>query len=97
MASGAATVRSEGRDTQEAAIMAPGKEGGRTRREGNAGRTAEKETGQGGGATVVDADPWGSFFEKFWERPVEGEGVDRHEGGRKPAKGTRTTRTRLGR
>jgi hypothetical protein len=60
------------------------------------GRTAE-ETGQGGGVTVVDVDPWGSFFEKFWEQPVEGEGVDRHEGGRKPAKGTRTTRTRLGR
>ena len=76
--------------------MAPGKEGGRTRREGNVGRTAE-ETGPGGGVTAVDVDPWGSFFEKFWEQPVEGEGVDRHEGGRKSAKGTRTTRTRPGR
>jgi hypothetical protein len=97
MASGAATVRSEGRGTQEAAIMAPGKEGGRTRRKGNATRTIEKETGPGGGVTVVDVDPWGSFFEKFWEQPVEGESVDRREGGRKPAKGTRTTRTKPGR
>lgn len=67
--------------------MAPGKEGGRTRRKGNATRTIEKETGPGGGVTVVDVDPWGSFFEKFWEQAAEGESGG-HEGERKPAEAT---------
>ena len=85
--------------------MAPGKEGGRTRRKGSTGRsdsgrvepTVEKEAGQVGGITMVDVDPWGSFFESFWEKAAEGESVDRHDGGRKSAKRTRTTGTKPGR
>jgi hypothetical protein len=52
----------------------------------------EKEVWQGRGITMVDVDPWGSFFEKFWEQPAVGESVDRHESERKPAEGTRRTR-----
>jgi hypothetical protein len=85
--------------------MAPEKEGGRTRRKGNAkrgdnasvGRTVEKKAGQGEEVTVVDVDPWGSFFEKFWGQAAGGESADRHDGGRKPAKGTRTTSMKPGR
>ena len=83
--------------------MAPEK-GGRTRHKGREGwsdrerveRTVE-EAGQDGGGTLVDVDPWGSFFEKFWEQTAEGESVDRHESGRKPAKGTRTPRRKSAR
>jgi hypothetical protein len=46
---------------------------------------------------MVDIDPWGSFFEKFWEQAAEGESVDRHDGGPKPAKAVRTPGTKLGR
>jgi hypothetical protein len=38
---------------------------------------------------MVDIDPWGSFFERFWEQ-AEGGSADRHDGGREPAKGART-------
>ena len=77
MADGAATVRSTGPGTQEAAIMAAEKEGGGpTHRKGSAGRggsgrikrTVEKA---GPAGTVVDVDLWGSFFERFWG-PAEG-------------------------
>ena len=84
--------------------MAPEKKGGRTRPKGREGRSDRErvertveEAGQGGGGTLVDVDPWGSFFEKFWEQPAEGESVDRHESGRKPAKGTRTPRRKSAR
>jgi hypothetical protein len=80
--------------------MAAEKEAGPTRRKGSAGRG-------GGGRTVVkaghdatavaDVDPWGSFFEKFWEQAAEGEGTDRHDGGREPAKGPRKTGPKAGR
>jgi len=77
--------------------MAPEKEGGRTRRKagaargdgGRAGRKAEGKVERGGGVTVVDIDPWGSFFEKFWEQAAEGESGGGHEGERKPAETTR--------
>jgi hypothetical protein len=86
-------VRSKGEEHREAAIMAPEKEGGRTRRKAGAGRgaserigrTAEKTAGQSGDVTMVDVDPWGSFFERFWEQ-AGGEDAGRHE----PAKGVRT-------
>jgi hypothetical protein len=67
--------------------MAPKKEGSRIRRKARAGRTVEKKAGQGGGVTLVDIDPWGSFFEMFLGQVAEGESNDRHEGGREPAKG----------
>jgi hypothetical protein len=84
--------------------MASEKKGGRTRHKGSegrsdrerVGRTVEK-AGQDGGGTLVDVDPWGSFVEKFWEQPAEGESVDRHERGRKPAKGTWTPRRKSAR
>ena len=61
--------------------MAPEKEGGRTRRKAGAGRgagertgrTAEKAAGQPRDVTMVDVDPWGSFFERFWEQAGGGD------------------------
>jgi hypothetical protein len=90
---------------QEVAIMAAEKEGGRTRRQGSAGRrgsgrdggTVKEEAGQGGGLARTDLDPWGAFFEDFWGQAAEGEGVDRPDGGREPAEGPRTTGTKPGR
>jgi hypothetical protein len=46
---------------------------------------------------MVDIDPWGSFFEKFWEQTAEGESAGRHDGGPKPTKTVRTPGTKLGR
>jgi hypothetical protein len=96
-------MRSKGRNTQEAAIMAPEKEGGGTRRKGSVGRGESgrggrtvKEAKQGGGASMVDDDLWASF-ENFWGQTAEGESVDWQGDGRKSAKGTRTTVTRPGR
>ena len=80
--------------------MAAGKEGGPTRRKGRAGRGGGGRPVEKAGhdvAAVVDVDPWGSFFEEFWEPAAEGEGADRHDGGREPAKGTRKTGTKPGR
>jgi hypothetical protein len=84
--------------------MAPEKKGGRARHKGSEGRSDRErvgrtveEAGREGGGTLVDVDPWGSFFEKFWEQTAEGESVDRHESGRKPAKGPRTTRRKSAR
>jgi len=37
---------------------------------------------------VVDIDPWGSFFEKFWEQATASESGGGHEGERKPAEVT---------
>ena len=77
--------------------MAAEKEAGPTRRKGSAGRGGGGRTVAKAGhdaTAVADVDPWGSFFEKFWEQPAEGESVDRDEGERKPAKGTRRTRTK---
>jgi hypothetical protein len=84
--------------------MAPEKEGRRTQRKGSAGRSegkrgeqaAEKDAARAS-LTMVDVDPWGSFFEKFWGQPGEGESVDRHAGGRRPTKGARSTGTKPGR
>jgi hypothetical protein len=85
--------------------MAPEKEGGRTRRKTSAGRgdservgrTVEKTAGQARDMTMVDVDPWGSFFEKFWEQAAEDESADRHDGAPKPAKTVRTPGTKPGR
>ena len=82
--------------------MAPEKEGGRTRRKTSTGRgdserdgrTVEKAAGQARDVTMVDVDPWGSFFEKFWEQAAEGESADRHDGEQKPAKAVRTSGTK---
>jgi hypothetical protein len=82
---------------EKAAIMAPEKEGGRTRRKAGAERSenprrrVEKKAAQSGGVALVDVDPWGSFFEMFWG-PAEGESADQH--GQEPAKGTRTADTK---
>ena len=65
--------------------MAPEKEGGRTRRKAGAGRGAEKAAGQPRDVAMVDVDPWGSFFEGFWEQ-AGGEDAGRPE----PAEGVRT-------
>ena len=46
---------------------------------------------------MVDIDPWGSFFEKFWEQAAEGESPERHDGERNPAKGARAAGTKTGR
>src|SRR3712207_110799 len=70
-------------DVQEIEIMAAGREGGRTRHKGStepgkrelAGRVAEEDAKLGRGATVVDIDPGGAFFESFWEQ-VEGDADD---------------------
>ena len=84
--------------------MAPEKEGSRTRPKGSAGQSESKREEQAvekdaarASLTMVDVDPWGSFFEKFWEQAPEGESIDRHDGGRKPTKGARSTGTKLGR
>jgi hypothetical protein len=85
--------------------MLPEKEGGRTRRKTNAGRsdseqvgrTVEKTAGQARDVTMVDIDPWGSFFEKFWEQAAEGESADRHDDEPKPIKAARMPGTKLGR
>ena len=82
--------------------MAQEKEGSRTRRKAGAERDgsrrrAEKKAGQDGGVTMVDVDPWGSFFEKLWEQAAEGESADRHDGRREPAKGTQTAGAKPGR
>ena len=79
--------------------MAPEKEGGRTRRKtstGRGGRTIEKAVGQARDVTMVDVDPWGSFFEKFWGQATEGESTDRNDGGQKPAKAVQTSGTKPG-
>jgi hypothetical protein len=78
--------------------MATGKEAGPTRRKGSAGRSGGGRTVEKAGHDVIvaDVDPWGSFFEKFWG-PAEGEGADRHDGGREPAKGPRKSGPKPGR
>jgi hypothetical protein len=84
--------------------MAPEKESGRTRRKTSAGRgdskragrTAEETVGRARNVTMVDIDPWSSFFEMFWGQ-AEGESAERHDGGQEPAKGTRTVGTKPGR
>jgi hypothetical protein len=78
-------------------------EGGPTGRKGSVGRggharirrTVERA---GHDATVVDVDPWGSFFERFWG-PAEGESADRPPDKRRQPtkKGTRQTGTKPGR
>jgi hypothetical protein len=67
--------------TPEAAIMTADKKDGRARPKRNRGGSAH----QAGGVTVVDIDPWGSFFEKFWEQAAESESGDGHAGEQKPA------------
>src|SRR3954454_22253624 len=69
----------QGMETKGAAFMVLKKESSRARREGSAGRgkrgpvgrAAEKGPGQSRGVAMVDVDPWGAFFEKFWEQPAE--------------------------
>jgi hypothetical protein len=88
-----------------AGIMAPEKNGSRTRRKtgadvtrvdsGSGRRKDEKKAGQDGGVPLVDVDPWGSFFEMFWE-PAGGEGADQHDAAQEQAKGTRTAGMRRG-
>src|SRR4051794_41405205 len=63
--------------------MAADKKDGRARPK----RNREGSDHQAGGVTVVDIDPWGSFFEKFWEQAAEGESGG-HQGERKPAEAT---------
>jgi hypothetical protein len=90
---------------EEAAIMAPEKEGGRTRGKTSAGRgdservgrTAEKAAGQSRDVGMVEIDLWGSFFETFWEQPAEGQSTDQHDGGPEPAKAVRTPGMKPGR
>ncbi len=84
--------------------MAPEKEGSRTRPKGSAGQSESKREEQAvekdaarASLTMVDVDPWGSFFEKFWEEAAEGESADHHDGGPKPAKVVRTPGTKPGR
>ena len=87
--------------------MAPVKETGRARQKGSpervdggrGRRSVAKEIGRGGEPARVDVDPWGAFFEDFWEEgEAAGSGsTDRPDGGQEPAKGTRTTATRAGR
>jgi hypothetical protein len=84
-------------ETKEVVTMAPKKEDGRTRRKTSAGggdserfgRPVEKAAGQARDVTMVDVDPWGSFFEMFLGQ-TEGGSTDRHDGGRTPAKVVRT-------
>ena len=60
--------------------MAIEKEGCRTRCKAGAergdseqvGGTVEKAAGQARDILMVDIDPWGSFFEKFWEQAAAG-------------------------
>jgi hypothetical protein len=85
--------------------MAPKKEDGRTRRRTSAGRgdsepvgrTAEKAAGQARDVTMVNVDPWGSFFDTIWGQALEGESADQHDGEPKPAKTVRTPGTKPGR
>jgi len=85
--------------------MASEKEGGRTRRKAGAGRgagervgrAAEKAAGRPRDVAMVDVDPWGSFFEGFWEQAAEGGDADRHDGGREPAEDVRTPGTKRAR
>ena len=73
--------------------MAAEKGDGPTRRKGRAergsgerlGRTAEKA---GRDATVVEDDPWGSFFETFWGQP-KGESAERRDREPPAVKGAR--------
>jgi hypothetical protein len=84
--------------------MAPEKQG-RTRRKASAeggdservGRTVEEAAGQARDVTMVDVDPWGSFFDKIWGQALEGESVDRQDIGPKPTKAARTPDTKPGR
>jgi hypothetical protein len=79
--------------------MVAEKGGGPTRRrKGNAGRDGGERLGptvakadQDG--TVVNVDPWGSFFETFWGQ-AEGERADRRDGEPRPVKGPRKTGTK---
>jgi hypothetical protein len=102
----AATVTDEGqRIMQEAAIMAPAKETGRASSKGNTAqvdgghgrRPVTKEIRRDGEPTRVDVDPWGAFFENFWEQAADGGSADRPDGGREPAKRTRAKGTKPGR
>jgi hypothetical protein len=85
--------------------MAPGKEGGCTPRKTSAGRsdsehigrTVEKGAGQVRDITMVNVDPWGSFFDMFLAQAAEGESASRHDDGPKPAKAVQTSGTKLGR
>ncbi len=83
--------------------MVPEKEGGRTRRK----RSAEQGESESKGKeqaiekdapeaplTMVNVDPWSSFFERFWEQAAEGESTNLDGGERKPAKGTKMTDTK---
>jgi hypothetical protein len=88
---------------EEVVIMAAEKEGGRPiRRKGSAGRGGSARVGRtveeaGLDNTVVDVDPWGSFFERFWG-PAEGESADRPpDRGQQQVKGTRKTGAKRGR
>jgi hypothetical protein len=95
----------QGQETKEAATMAAKKEDGRTRRKTSAGggdsepvgRTLEKAAGQARDVTMVDVDPWGSFFDKIWGQALEGESVDQQDIGPKPTKAARTPDTKPGR
>jgi hypothetical protein len=96
----------QGQETKEAAtMMTPKKEDGRTRRKTGAGRgdservgrTVEKAASEARDVTMVDVDPWGSFFDKIWGQALEGESVDRQDIGPKPTKAARTPDTKPGR
>jgi hypothetical protein len=85
-------VGDEGKqDRQEAVVMAPVKETDRARQKGSTERvdsrrgrrSVAQEIGRGGEPSMVDIDPWGTFFEDFWEEAAEGGSADRHEGERK--------------
>jgi hypothetical protein len=87
---------------EETATMALEKEGSRTRRKTSAGggdsepvgQPVEKAAGQARDITMVDVDPWGSFFDKIWGQALEGESVDRQDIGPKPIKAARTLGTK---
>jgi hypothetical protein len=92
-------------ETKEVVTMAPKKEDGRTRRKTSAGggdserfgRPVEKAAGQARDVTMVDVDPWGSFFDEIWGQALEGETADQHDDGPKPSKAAQTPGTKLGR
>ena len=79
-------------------MAADKKGGGPTRRKESAGRGGSARTVEEAGPndTVVDVDPWGSFFEKFWG-PAEGQSADRDDDGPQPVKGTQKTSMKRGR
>jgi hypothetical protein len=85
--------------------MAAEKESSRTRRKTSArgddseraGHTVEKAAGQAREVSMVDVDPWGSFFDKIWGQALEDESVDRQDIEPKPTKAARTLGTKLGR